>query len=255
MASLAGTPKAPLRSAGSLADARSFHPVILRAFMRRALAIGGLLGMVLWAVWSYRSGGLAYVLVTSAPDGGSGLQALRTYILGWGALAPAIYVMAVTVEVLIAPFPGTLLYAPAGAIFGGFWGGTMSLAGNVLGAAIATWIGRALGEDWVARRLAKGDLDRYRRRFLHRATWIVFLLRLNPFTSSDIVSYIAGAAGVPVRKVALGTFAGMIPLCYAQAYLSAAIFERLPGGVWLVAGLGVAYLVVVLVLLLKPARR
>jgi uncharacterized membrane protein YdjX (TVP38/TMEM64 family) len=170
-------------------------------------------------------------------------------VLSWGALAPAAYVAAVTVEVLVAPFPGTLLYAPAGAIFGGLWGGTLSLAGNVLGATIAAWIGAALGEPWIARRLAREDLERYRQRLLTRATWIVFLLRVNPFTSSDLVSYAAGALGVPARRVAVGTLAGMAPLCYAQAYLAATIFEILPGGLWIVAGLGLVYVVVVIVLL------
>ena len=103
---------------------------------RRAWALGVVILLTGWTVWSYRTGGLAYVLVAAATDQRYGIEALRTYVLGFGALAPVIYVLAVTLEVLIAPIPGTLLYAPAGAIFGGAWGGTLSLVGNVLGAAI-----------------------------------------------------------------------------------------------------------------------
>lgn len=222
-----------------------------RAAMLRRWILIGLAVLAGWLAWSYSRGGLVYVLIAAAGDDRYGIEALRAWVLGWGALAPLVYVLAVTLEVLVAPIPGTLLYAPAGAIFGGAWGGTLSLAGNVLGAAIATWIGRTLGEDWVARRLAREHLAKLRQRLLARATWFVFLLRVNPFTSSDIVSYAGGALGVPVRKVALGTLAGMAPLCYAQAYLSATLFEYLPGGLWIIIGLGVVYVAVVVALLVR----
>ena len=218
---------------------------------RRTIAASLLVVFVAWAIWSYSRGGLVHVLLTSAMDPAHGIDVLRLYVLSWGSLAPVAYVTAVTIEVLVAPFPGPLLYAPAGAIFGGLLGGTLSLGGNVLGAAIAAWIGRFLGEAWIARKLAADDLERYRQRFLRRATWFVFLLRVNPLTSSDLVSYVAGALGVRVSKVALGTFLGMVPLCYAQAYLSATIFEYLPGGLWIFIAGGGIYLVVVLVLLLR----
>ena len=47
------------------------------------------------------------------------------------------------VEVVVAPIPGTMLYAPGGVIFGGFLGGLLSLAGNVIGAGIACRLMRA----------------------------------------------------------------------------------------------------------------
>ena len=37
-------------------------------------------------------------------------------VASWGPLAPVVYTLAVVVEVIVAPIPGTLLYAPAGAI-------------------------------------------------------------------------------------------------------------------------------------------
>jgi uncharacterized membrane protein YdjX (TVP38/TMEM64 family) len=203
------------------------------------------------AVWSYRAGGIVKVLLATASEPQYGIEALRGYVLSWGVFAPAAYVLAVTLEVLIAPFPGTLLYAPGGAIFGGFVGGTLSLAGNVLGATIAAAIGRGLGEDWVTRRSGRAALDRHRKKLMTRAPWIIFLLRVNPLTSSDLVSYVAGAVGVPVRVVALGTFAGMAPLCYVQSYLAATIFTYLPAGVWIVVGVGIAYVVVVSALLFR----
>ena len=208
-----------------------------------------------WAAWSFLTGGLLRVLVEAALAGQAGIEPIREYVLSWGALAPAIYVAAVTVEVLVAPIPGTLLYAPGGAIFGGFVGGSLSLAGNVLGASIAAWIGRALGEAWVSRRVEQRHLEPYRERLTARAVWVIFLLRVNPFTSSDLVSYAAGAFGVSVSRVALGTLMGMAPLCYLQAYLAATLFEILPASGLVILVFGVGYVGVVAWVLLRGGRQ
>src|SRR4029450_4525339 len=100
----------------------------MAAFPRRvrvALALGLLGLLAVWGVWSYRSGGI-FRLLADAGDLPAAMNALRTYVLGWGALAPLVYIGAVIVEVLVAPFPGTLLYAPVGDIYGGFICGARS---------------------------------------------------------------------------------------------------------------------------------
>lgn len=202
---------------------------------------------VVAAAWSYLSGGTVRLLMDGAGalgDSGQSLDALRAALDRWGRLAPVVYVVAVVIEVLVAPIPGTLLYAPAGALFGGFLGGTLSLIGNTLGAAIACGVGSAIGEAALARRVEGTRLAVYRDAIRARGVWVVLLLRINPLTSSDVVSYMAGAVGVPIWRVALGTFIGMAPLCYAQAYLAEQIFRVLPGAVYVLGALGVAYLLV-----------
>lgn len=204
------------------------------------------------AWWSYSTGGLVAVLAARTGDGHA-IDALRAYLDKWGSLAPLVYVCAVVLEVLIAPIPGTLLYAPAGALFGGFLGGTLSLIGNVIGAAIACGIGRALGEHALAAKLKSPDLARYRELVLARGVWVVTLLRVNPLTSSDLVSYAAGVVGVPVWRVALGTFIGMAPLCYAQSYLSEQLFQIIPGALYFVIAAGLAYVLVLVLYLRRKA--
>jgi uncharacterized membrane protein YdjX (TVP38/TMEM64 family) len=183
---------------------------------------------VLWSVWSYSTGGLMHVLLAGANAGGTTLDALRDYVQSFGPLAPLVYTSAVTVEVLVAPIPGLLLYAPGGAIFGGFVGGALALVGNTVGAAIAAYLARTLGASWLAAHVRSPRFAAIRERLSNRGAWIIFLLRLNPLTSSDLVSYAAGFAGVSSRRVALGTFFGMLPLCFLQAYLAETLFEFLP---------------------------
>lgn len=222
--------------------------------IRHAYAVGAF-GVALGAaVWSYAAGGTVRVLVDGAgalADSGQTLQALRDALDRWGRLAPAVYVAAVVIEVLVAPIPGTLLYAPAGALFGGFMGGTLSLIGNTIGAAIACGVGSAVGEAALARRIEGTKLMSYRAAIQERGLWVVLLLRMNPLTSSDLVSYMAGAVGVPIWRVALGTFIGMAPLCFAQSYLAAQIFDVLPGAVYVLAAAGVVYIAALIIWLTR----
>jgi uncharacterized membrane protein YdjX (TVP38/TMEM64 family) len=148
------------------------------------------------------------------------------------------------------------LYAPGGALFGGLLGGTLSLIGNVLGASLATWLGGMFG----ARTLRDGDwprLERYAQRIQRRGLWLVALLRVNPLTSSDLVSYAAGVAGVPIWRVAAGTAIGMAPLCYAQSFAAEWLFDVLPGSGFIIVGMSVAYVAVVVFVMARGglARR
>jgi len=215
----------------------------------------GVFGLAITAgVWSYLTGGTVRILVDGAgalADSGQSLAALRAALDRWGRLAPAVYVAAVVIEVLVAPIPGTLLYAPGGALFGGLMGGTLSLIGNTLGAAIACGVGSAIGEGAVSRRMEGTKLASYRAAIQERGVWIVLLLRINPLTSSDLVSYMAGAVGVPIWRVALGTFIGMAPLCYAQAYLAEQIFDVLPGAIYVLGAMGLLYLAALVIWLTR----
>jgi uncharacterized membrane protein YdjX (TVP38/TMEM64 family) len=200
------------------------------------LILVAVIGVVAWAVYSYVTGGFIFVLFSASPDDGPWLARVRDTVAGWGRLAPVVYTLAVVVEVIVAPIPGTLLYAPAGAIFGGFVGGTLSLVGNVVGAAICGVIGRLIGDRVLAIRIDESQLSRYRALLERRGMWLVLLLRLNPLTTSDLVSYAAGLAGVPPWKIALGTLFGLAPWCYAQAYLAERLFEVVPGRFLILSG-------------------
>ena len=215
------------------------------------LAIAFLVLAAAWAIWSYATGGFVRVLFASSGDATQSLDTLRGLLARWGRLAPLIYTLAVVVEVLIAPIPGTLLYAPAGALFGAFLGGTLSLAGNVIGAGLACVIGRALGERLAGRRFVGKDLGRYRELVEKRGLWVILLLRVNPLTSSDVVSYAAGVVGVPVWQVVVGTLIGMTPLCYLQSYLAQQIFQVIPGAIYWLVGVSLIYVAALVIFLAR----
>ncbi|MCA9259178.1 MAG: TVP38/TMEM64 family protein [Planctomycetales bacterium] len=188
--------------------------------------------------------GLFPILIDANRSPADKLAAVRAYFLSFGAAAPLVYLAAVIVEVVIAPLPGAMLYAPGGAIFGGFWGGLLSLIGNVVGACVAFVVMRALGQQLSHRFLAQPALRRLQEQIASHGVAVVFALRVNPLTSSDLVSYAAGLTSMPLWKLALGTLLGMAPLCWVQSYASHELLASFPSLVIPVALLCVLYGVV-----------
>jgi uncharacterized membrane protein YdjX (TVP38/TMEM64 family) len=180
---------------------------------------------------------------------------IQEYFASFGILAPLAYVGVVTIKVVVAPIPGLMLYAPGGMVFGGFLGGLLSLVGNTLGAGIACQLIRVLGGKRFTTWLEQGRLKTYQERLSRSGMWLILLLRVSPLTSSDLVSYAAGLAGIPVWKVMLGTLPGMAPLCWAQAYLADGILRAVPQLLYpLLVLCGIYAAIVVWVLLLGVGR-
>ena len=127
----------------------------------------------------------------------------------------------------------------------------------MLGAGIACQLMRTL----VGRRVTQSffetnSLARYSALIEQRGLLIVVLLRINPLTSSDLVSYAAGLTRLRVGTVMLGTAIGMAPLCFAQSYFAATLLDVFP---WLVVPLivlCVLYAVVLVAVLwrLRPEK-
>jgi uncharacterized membrane protein YdjX (TVP38/TMEM64 family) len=221
----------------------------------RAVAATGLVVLAAFLAWSYVDGGIIWALLTSEHSAEEKLSLLRGFFAQFGSAAPLAYLAVVTIEVVVAPIPGTMLYAPGGVIFGGFQGGLLSLAGNVLGAAVACQVVRILGGDRAERFLARSALAPYEARLSKRGAWIIFLLRVNPLTSSDVVSYAAGFTRMPVWKLMLGTCAGMAPLCFAQSYLAEGILSAFPNLIYPLVAACIVYSVIVLWIMSKLLGR
>jgi uncharacterized membrane protein YdjX (TVP38/TMEM64 family) len=207
-----------------------------------------LFGGAAWAVWSWRSGGVVFELLRTDLDAAAQVERLRAAFAEMGVWSPSAYVALVTIESVVAPIPGLVLYAPGGMIFGPVLGGALSLAGNVCGAGLASAVTRRASARRRERFLNMPSHARLRGELERRGAWWVFWLRLNPLTSSDLVSYAAGLAGVRPAKVMLATSAGMAPLCFAQAALAHEVFRALPGLIYPFIGLCVVYVIVALYL-------
>jgi len=148
----------------------------------------------------------------------SDVDSIISMINSFGGLSMLIFIAIVIIEVIIAPIPGMIFTVAGGITFGPFLGAVLSIIGNVLGATICYFLARHLGGHYIER-----AIDEKRLRFFYKYTdkygsWVLFLLRLNPITSSDIFSYFAGLINMKYRSFIISTTLGLIPLMFALSY-------------------------------------
>lgn len=146
-----------------------------------------------------------------------GGQAFRQWIEGLGMLGPLAVIGAMTLAIVFSPIPSAPIALAAGAAYGHGWGTLYVLLGSELGALVAFLIGRMLGYDllrrWLGERLDAGLLGSQRALM---AT--VFLTRMLPFISFDIVSYAAGLTQLKFWRFAVATLAGILPASFLLAH-------------------------------------
>ncbi|SFU14622.1 Uncharacterized membrane protein YdjX, TVP38/TMEM64 family, SNARE-associated domain [Sedimentitalea nanhaiensis] len=153
----------------------------------------------------------------------------------WGAVA---IVGLMAVAVVISPLPSAPIAVAAGAAYGHTLGTGLVLAGAMSGAVIAFTLARLLGRafvtGWVGPALDAGLLGS--QNFL---TWTVFVSRLLPFVSFDLVSYAAGLSALRFWRFVLATFAGIVPASFGLTHLGSTLNGPASGGIlWPVLALG-----------------
>lgn len=155
--------------------------------------------------------------------------AIGTYLQGFGIWAPVASLALMVVQAVAAPVPAILVAFANGLAFGVFWGGLLTLAGQTLAAAICFGIARALGRRSVAALAGKLGLEAADRWLSQWGARGIFLLRLVPGISFDVISYGAGLTGIEFRPFILATAIGTAP----QAFLYAYLIRESPQSAWL----------------------
>lgn len=169
--------------------------------------------IISWMVYSYFSDGVIYSLINGDTTG------ILNFINSFGVFAWLIFIFLVILEVVLAPIPALILYVVAGIIFGGFIGGVLTLIGNSIGAFIDFKLARVLGKRNIEKKVDKKLKEKFDRFFDKYGGLSIFILRVNPFTSSDLVSYLSGFTKIKTIKFITATTLGLIPMIFVQTYL------------------------------------
>lgn len=154
-----------------------------------------------------------------------------------GAWAPFAY-MAVMALVVVTPLPSLPLNFAAGVYFGPLLGTLYSVAGATGGAIVSFLLARFLGRDLVERFL-KGHILFCRDCSNMLLAKIVFLGRLIPVVSFDMISYGAGLTAMSLGSFVLANLLGMLPLTFVYNYFGSAITI----GKWWSVALSVVFMV------------
>lgn len=119
-------------------------------------------------------------------------------------------------------FPGGILTAAAGVLFGAVLGAALSVAGATAGATAAFLIGRRLGRRDVER-IARGRVGALDKWLERRGFLAVLYLRLIPVVPFNALNYASGATAVGVREYVLATAIGIVPGAFAYAALGSSL--------------------------------
>jgi uncharacterized membrane protein YdjX (TVP38/TMEM64 family) len=213
----------------------------------RILLATALLLMLLAAYWLlHETGALAVIL-----DG----HALRRHIMELGMAGPLAVIGLMMLAILVSPIPSAPIALAAGALYGHTWGTLYILLGAELGALAAYGLARMLGRDalqrWLGSRLPEARIGSQ-----GSLMAIVFVSRLLPFISFDVVSYAAGFTTLSAWRFALATLAGILPTSFLLAHFGGEMANgELDRILYAVLALGVLTAVPLAVVYLRERRR
>ncbi len=146
--------------------------------------------------------------------------AFRAQVAELGVIGPLAIIGAMCIAVVFSPLPSAPIALAAGALYGHGWGTVYIVVGAQAGAMAAFLIARMLGakllHHWFGERLTMGLMGSQRTLMV-----IVFLSRLAPFVSFDLISYAAGLTPLHFWRFAIATVAGIIPMSFFLAHFGA----------------------------------
>lgn len=145
---------------------------------------------------------------------------IKEKVLGFGILAPAVYIVVYAFGTLMF-IPGAPLTIAGGALFGSVFGVLYVVVGATAGAILAFLLSRILGRDFVGalenekfQKLAEYDETIEKNGF-----GTVLFLRFVPLVPFNGLNFALGLTKVKFRDYVLGTILGIIPGTFAYVYL------------------------------------
>lgn len=201
--------------------------------LRTAMIAGvAILGIGLIGVWLFAPS--AFAEVRELLDA----EKLGLLVARAGVWGPVLIVALMTIAVVASPIPSAPIALAAGAAYGHVWGTVQIVIGAELGALIAFGIARVMARD-VLRQVFGDRVDSGLFGSQTALTATVFVSRLMPFVSFDMISYAAGLSRLHAWRFALATLSGIIPASFLLAHFCG---EAASGDVgratWAVLGLG-----------------
>jgi uncharacterized membrane protein YdjX (TVP38/TMEM64 family) len=154
-------------------------------------------------------------------SGGLSAERVRGWVDGYGALGPLVFI-AVSASLTVVLFPGPVLAAASGLLFGTALGTPFSIASATLGATLAFSLSRWWAHDAVVA-LAGPRLAGLRAWVGRRGFLTVLYARIAPGVPYTLVNYAAGLAPIALRSFVAATAIGVAPRAFAYTALGGSL--------------------------------
>ena len=143
---------------------------------------------------------------------------IKIWISQQGVLAPLVIIILIATAIVISPIPSAPVALVSGALFGHTLGTIYVVFGALSGAMIAFFIARKLGYQYVSQKISH-YLPLKLVGSQNTLMMIVFLTRLAPFISFDVISYAAGLTPLTWFRFFIASLAGILPISFLLAHL------------------------------------
>ena len=172
-------------------------------------------------------------------------QELRSWVQGYGVIAPAAFVAVQILQVVIFIIPGEVPQIAAGYLFGIPLGIAWTLVGAALGSSIGFLLSRALGRPFL-HVITSEERSRKIEEMIASPKGVatVFLLYLIPGIPKDVLCYVAGIGPMRLSVYLLVSIIGRVPGVAVSVVLGEALAERQ----WVVVGIALGIAVVLFVM-------
>jgi uncharacterized membrane protein YdjX (TVP38/TMEM64 family) len=142
---------------------------------------------------------------------------IKLWIEKQGPIGPLFIVGLMMIAIIMSPIPSAPIALASGAIYGHTMGTIYIVIGSLLGAVVAFFIARIAGVD-VTRRWLGDNYGKGLSGSQNMLMVIIFVSRLLPFISFDMISYAAGVTSLSFWRFAIATLAGIIPASFLLAH-------------------------------------
>jgi uncharacterized membrane protein YdjX (TVP38/TMEM64 family) len=172
-------------------------------------------------------------------------EAMQGFVAKYGSRSALAYVLIQATQVVVFVIPGEIVQVAGGYIFGTWVGALLSVAGILLGTAIAFFAARLLGYAVVKALVSPKKLERFE--FLisdPKSEIAMFTLFLVPGIPKDSLVYISGLTPIKPVRFFLISMIARFPGLWGAAYIGANLQERDYLPVWILSGVSLVLFLV-----------
>lgn len=142
---------------------------------------------------------------------------LQAFVAQWGLLSIFVDLAIIMILALFPVIPFVLIAGINTLLYGWLGGFILSLTGSLLGATLAFWLARTLGQAWAQPKVKK--LGKWGTLLRGNSFTVVFFSRLIPVLPSAAVNYAAGLSLMTFPSFFLATLLGKIPMIVWESWV------------------------------------
>ena len=134
-----------------------------------------------------------------------------------GSIGPLLVMGLMLLAIVFNPLPSAPIALAAGAVYGHTWGTIYIITGALTGSIIAFMITRITAHELLHKATEnRWSLGRFGSQ--NALMMMIFISRLIPFMSFDLVSYAAGLTKITLLRFIIATLFGLIPASFLLAH-------------------------------------